>query len=256
MSTLTFESITTYPRRTAVRRQTRKPLPLTEPANVQAAIAAIKAKNATGGLRNKRSITALVIVTVLLHAAIITSINRHGPIEPLQSPPPPPLSIDIAPPPPPPVILPKPLPQVAKPLPAPAKPAPSVPLVRSDTPVDNTPSPDAVRVATAPAPPAPPAPAPAERITEPRGFAGYLNNPAPEYPAAALLKGYHGTVILNVHVLASGQADQITVLKTSGQRILDDAAIKTVTNWKFDPAKRGETPIDAFVKVPLNFKLS
>ena len=268
MSTLTFGSrdASSYhdPRRTAARRKARLPQLAIDQKAKQAAIqsiAAIHAQIQSGGIHNKRGISGLIVVTILLHAAIISSINRPGTIQAITAPVPPPLSIDIAPPPPPPpVVLPKPLPQVAKPQPV-AKPVPvppSVPLVRNDTPVDNTPSPDAVQVAAAPAPtpPAPPAPAPVEKITEPRGFAGYLNNPAPTYPPEALLKGYHGLVVLNVHVLASGQPDGITVFKTSGQRLLDDAAIKTVTNWKFEPAKRGETPIDAFVKVPLNFKLS
>ena len=87
-------------------------------------------------------------------------------------------------------------------------------------------------------------------------LAGYLNNPAPAYPAAALLKGIQRHIILNVHVLASGHAEAVTVFKSSGQRILDDSAIKTVTAWLFEPAKRGDTPIDGWVKVPINFKIS
>jgi len=267
MSALTFESINNSHRRAAARRTPRQSKPsgnLSDQRARQAAIASLSALHAkiqNSGVSNKSGIAGLVVLTLVLHAAIISSINRPGTIQAIKTPAPPPLSIDIAPPPPPPpVVIPKPIPQVAKPQPV-AKPVPvpqNVPVV-NDTPVDNTPSPDAVRVATAapaPTPPAPPAPAPVEKITEPRGFAGYLNNPAPSYPPEALLKGYHGLVILNVHVLASGLPDSITVLKTSGQRLLDDAAIKTVTSWKFEPAKRGETPIDAFVKVPLNFKLS
>ncbi len=93
-------------------------------------------------------------------------------------------------------------------------------------------------------------------MTEPRGFAGYKNNPAPDYPAQAQDRGMQGQVILKVHVLASGHADNVTVAKSSGFRILDDAAVKAVLAWSFDPAKRGQTPIDGWVKVPLNFKLS
>ena len=37
---------------------------------------------------------------------------------------------------------------------------------------------------------------------------------------------------------------------------LDQAAAEAVRRWRFDPARRGQTPIDGWVTVPLNFKLS
>jgi len=107
-------------------------------------------------------------------------------------------------------------------------------------------------VAAAPAPPPPPP----EPVTEPRGYAGYKNNPPPEYPSLAQDRGLQGQVILKVRVLASGKPDSVTVDKSSGHKILDDAAIKAVAAWTFDPARRGQTAIDGWVKVPLNFKLS
>jgi protein TonB len=259
MSALTFESFSSSPRRNASRRISRpvnKPLePVVHQAAVhQAAIASIRDRNNSISKGNKGAITALVVATVILHIVILNAVNRHGPIETVKVKSQP-IEIDIAPPPPPPEP-PKPIIEKIKPVIAPAKIAPTVPIVRSDVPIDSTPSPDAVQVAPAPTPPAP-APAPAvERVTEPRGFAGYLNNPAPAYPPAALLKGLQGHVILNVHVLASGHAEEVTVFKTSGQRILDDSAIKTVSAWLFDPAKRGDSAIDGWVKVPINFKIS
>jgi protein TonB len=119
-----------------------------------------------------------------------------------------------------------------------------------------------VQVATAPTPApapvvaAPPAPPPPEPVTEARGYVGYRSNPAPEYPSLAQDRGMQGRVLLKVHVLASGKADNVTVEKSTGFKILDDAAIKAVLQWSFDPAKRGQTPIDGWVTVPLNFKLS
>jgi protein TonB len=105
---------------------------------------------------------------------------------------------------------------------------------------------------------APPAPAPVvvpEPVTEPRGFAGYKNNPVPAYPAVAQRRGIEGTVLLRVHVLASGLPDDVKISKSSGQQILDEAAVKAVLSWTFDPAKRGKTPIDGTVSVPIIFKL-
>lgn len=107
-------------------------------------------------------------------------------------------------------------------------------------------------VAVAAEPASPPA---EEPVTEPKGYAGYLRNPAPEYPVAAQKRGLEGKVILKVHVLASGQPDSVTVAKSSGHPLLDEAALKAVTQWAFAPARRGATPIDGWVQVPLNFRI-
>ena len=259
MSALTFESFASSARRNPSRRVARPVNKLVDPqlqaAQQQAAIESIRERNSSISKGNKGAISALVVATVILHIVILNSFNREGQVEPISAKPAP-VEIELAPPPPPPPEPPKPIEKV-KPQPAPAKLAPNIPVVRSDVPIDNTPSPDAVQVAPAPPPVVAAAPAPApEPVTEPRGFAGYLNNPAATYPPQALLKRIQGRVILNVHVLASGRADEVTVFKTSGERILDDSAVKTVASWLFDPAKRGNTPIDGWVKVPVNFKIS
>jgi protein TonB len=130
-------------------------------------------------------------------------------------------------------------------------------VVAADTPLVAATA-DTVQVARAPveaAPEAPPPPKVEEPVTEPKGYAGYLRNPAPDYPPAAQKRGLEGKVVLKVHVLASGQPDNVTVAKSSGHQILDDAALKAVTQWAFAPARRGQTPIDGWVQVPLTFKI-
>ncbi|MBH9386337.1 energy transducer TonB, partial [Pseudomonas aeruginosa] len=120
-----------------------------------------------------------------------------------------------------------------------------------------------------PAPPAPPAPPPppppppprargAARApcTPPSANAGYLHNPAPEYPALAMRRGWEGTVLLRVHVLASGSPSEIQVQKSSGREALDQAAVKAVKRWSFVPAKRGDKAEDGWVSVPIDFKLN
>ncbi|MBH8373617.1 energy transducer TonB, partial [Pseudomonas aeruginosa] len=107
------------------------------------------------------------------------------------------------------------------------------------------------------APPAPPVPvaAPAP-LTPPSANAGYLHNPAPEYPALAMRRGWEGTVLLRVHVLASGSPSEIQVQKSSGREALDQAAVKAVKRWSFVPAKRGDKAEDGWVSVPIDFKLN
>jgi protein TonB len=106
------------------------------------------------------------------------------------------------------------------------------------------------------APPPPPPPPKEEPITEATGYAGYMKNPAPEYPAQALRLGLEGKVVLRVRVLANGTPGSVEVKQSSGKRILDDAAIAAVKGWAFSPSKRGSTPIDGWATVPLEFKIS
>ena len=133
--------------------------------------------------------------------------------------------------------------------------APSTPVVASAP--EAPASIETVQVAQAAPPVAQAAPTPAvvEKVTEPRGYAGYLHNPAPAYPPAAQKRGLEGRVVLKVHVLPTGQPDSVTVAHSSGHAILDEAALKAVMQWAFEPARRGQTAIDGWVQVPLSFKI-
>ncbi|EGH14302.1 TonB, partial [Pseudomonas savastanoi pv. glycinea str. race 4] len=85
--------------------------------------------------------------------------------------------------------------------------------------------------------------------------AGYLRNPAPEYPSLARRRGWEGTVLLRVHVLASGKPGEIQIQKSSGRDQLDDAALAAVKRWSFVPAKQGDVAQDGWVSVPIDFKI-
>ena len=102
--------------------------------------------------------------------------------------------------------------------------------------------------------PAPPAPA-VEALSQARFDADYLRNPAPTYPPLSRRMGEEGKVILRVSVSAEGSAENVDIKTSSGSQRLDDAAVNTVKRWKFIPAKRGETPVQSWVLVPIIFKL-
>lgn len=87
------------------------------------------------------------------------------------------------------------------------------------------------------------------------GRAGYLNNPAPDYPPLAVRQSWQGTVLLRVRVLANGSVESVEVKQSSGRKLLDDEALRTVKGWSFAPAKRGDTPIDGWATVPIEFVL-
>lgn len=202
-----------------------------------------------------------VLAVLVLHAGVIEYI-RHRPAEvitpvaALQ-----PVTVELAAPPV--TEPPKPLPQKHLLTPPPPPPPPQTPHIDQPPPPLPTPLP-AVTPQTpvvqapppAPAVPTPVAPTPVP-VTAAVGYAGYLNNPQPEYPQFAIDQGWEGRVLLAVHVLASGHPDHVDVKHTSGHKLLDELAAHTVLQrWAFMPAHQGDTPVDGWVDVPIDFKLS
>jgi protein TonB len=93
-------------------------------------------------------------------------------------------------------------------------------------------------------------------FTEANFNANYGSNPKPKYPGVAMSRGWEGTVRLLVKVSVEGDSEEVTVQRSSGYDVLDEAAIEAVEKWKFIPAKRGDTPVSSSVVVPINFVLN
>lgn len=91
--------------------------------------------------------------------------------------------------------------------------------------------------------------------TQPDYKAAYLNNPPPGYPMMARRNGLQGRVVLNVEVLANGSSGQITIQSSSGYAMLDNAALQTVKNWRFVPARHGGQVVDKWFMIPIQFSL-
>ena len=84
----------------------------------------------------------------------------------------------------------------------------------------------------------------------------YETATAPDYPVQALRAGIQGTVLLKVLVSASGQPTEVVVERSSGSRLLDDAARAHVLEaWRFHPAMRNGHAIEAWALVPVRFRL-
>jgi protein TonB len=94
-----------------------------------------------------------------------------------------------------------------------------------------------------------------EKYTEANYKANYAHNPKPEYPSLAKSREWQGKVLLRVRVSAAGLSEEVQVEHSSGHEILDDAAIDAVKQWRFIPARRGETPVASAVLVPIVFSL-
>lgn len=144
-----------------------------------------------------------------------------------------------------PVVRPQPLrPQAA---PAPRQQSPLLEATRSSVP--------AAEAATASPPDTRPSPPAEPTVTQPRFDADYLKNPAPPYPPLSRRAGEQGKVVLRVAVTAQGTAEHVEVRTSSGRQRLDDAALATVRNWRFVPARRGDLVVPSWVLVPIIFKL-
>lgn len=78
----------------------------------------------------------------------------------------------------------------------------------------------------------------------------------PAYPVQALRAGVQGTVLLKVRVDPTGKPVQAMIERSSGSRVLDDAARGHVlAAWRFHPAIRDGHAIEAWVIVPVRFNL-
>lgn len=84
----------------------------------------------------------------------------------------------------------------------------------------------------------------------------YLKNPEPEYPLAARRRGQEGLVLLNVTVSGAGRATEISLKQSTGYELLDQAAIKAVREWEFEPARIGSVGVESKIEVPVRFRLN
>jgi periplasmic protein TonB len=212
---------------------------------------------------------ALKLGAVLgLHVALLAWV-MHAPFH--QPPEPAPTLMDvrmIEVPPPRPALLETPRPVVKPPQPLPPATRPVVRRPQPSTPPPvlaaspaSTPSSAAFAVAPQPAVqpkeasvalPATPAPV---AMAAARFDADYLQNPAPAYPAMSRRLREEGKVLLLVRVTARGDAEQVQLKQGSGFSRLDEAAIKTVQQWRFVPARQGADAVAASVVVPIIFRL-
>jgi protein TonB len=93
-------------------------------------------------------------------------------------------------------------------------------------------------------------------FSPPQYAAAYLQNPPPAYPRSARRAGEEGTVVLRILVSTDGAAARVELEHSSGSASLDSAALDAVQRWRFVPARRGATPVEAWVKVPVVFRLA
>lgn len=121
------------------------------------------------------------------------------------------------------------------------------------------------RPAPAPPPAAPQAPRPAAppaaetprpaAVPAPGGVPVPISRPAPSYPSDALRNGETGTAVVRIEVGIDGTPTSVSLLRRSGSRSLDRAALQAAKRWRFRPAQRDGQPVPGSVDVPIAFSL-
>ncbi|MBI5394229.1 MAG: energy transducer TonB [Verrucomicrobia bacterium] len=89
----------------------------------------------------------------------------------------------------------------------------------------------------------------------PLGMPSYSRTPLPAYPRVAKLRGWEGVTVLRVEVREDGSVGHIEMVRSSGHSLLDETAMKSVREWRFEPARRGNTAVACVIEVPIRFKL-
>src|SRR5262249_19716440 len=70
------------------------------------------------------------------------------------------------------------------------------------------------------------------------------------YPAAALAEHKEGSVTILATVDKQGAVTAAEIAESSGEGILDEAALNAALKWRFRPAKRDGLPTESQVRIP------
>ena len=82
-----------------------------------------------------------------------------------------------------------------------------------------------------------------------------LTAPVPPYPPLARREGTEGKVKLKVLISEEGRVTGVSLFRSSGSPLLDQAALETLEKWRFSPAMENGRRVAAWVVVPVVFSL-
>jgi len=101
-----------------------------------------------------------------------------------------------------------------------------------------------------------PAPAPQEPIRYVIGMTPpeVVSRVEPRYPASARMIRSEGTVVVEVVVETDGSTGEVRVLRGIS-KVLDEAAVAAIRQWRFRPARVAGNPVRAYHTVTVRFEL-
>jgi protein TonB len=80
-----------------------------------------------------------------------------------------------------------------------------------------------------------------------------LHQTRPVYPAEAFVKKIQGRVVLQILIGVDGRVQDVRVLESVPA--LDAAAIRTVRQWRFEPALLRGRPVSSWARTPIDFTI-
>jgi protein TonB len=164
------------------------------------------------------------------------------------------LIIEEAPPLPEPIPEPAPTPEPVPEEPAPPKTEEILTTNQSEQVAAPQPTPEPGRIEKKPTPQRPTPVAAAKTANVPQPVV--IRNTPPIYPETARRAGWEGRVTVRVEVSADGLPMSVALQKSSGYGVLDQAALRAVKTWRFQPRTIGGVAMAGTVDVPVNFTLS
>ena len=76
------------------------------------------------------------------------------------------------------------------------------------------------------------------------------------YPETLWDEGVEGQSVVMLHVTQAGAVDSVYVRSTSGYEEMDSAAVRGARELRFQPGRRGEDPVEVWVRLPVRFSKS
>lgn len=77
-----------------------------------------------------------------------------------------------------------------------------------------------------------------------------------QYPEELWDAEVEGETVLRLFVTPAGTVDSTRVERPSGREAFDRAAMEGARELKFQPARRGEEPVGAWVLLPVQFRMN
>ncbi len=82
-----------------------------------------------------------------------------------------------------------------------------------------------------------------------------IHIPKPDYPELARRAGIEGQTVVGALVDIDGSIFEVKVLKSSGNQMLDQAALIAAKSARFSPAKQRDKMVRVWVSIPIRFEL-
>jgi len=83
----------------------------------------------------------------------------------------------------------------------------------------------------------------------------FSGNRPPAYPATAIARRLEGTVLLRLHITATGRVRRVEIVASSGHAALDRAAVEAVSTWRGRPAQQAGRSLASIELLPVRFRL-